>query len=51
MGYRAKTTIKLGEGAGGRGGREEEREGACVHSFDAAVSPPCNQPVNNMSTR
>ena len=35
----------------GKGGGGGEREGACGHSFDAAVPPPCNQPVSNMTTR
>ena len=44
MGFWAK--IKLASLATGW-----EREGACGHSFDAAVLPPCNYPVSNMSTR
>ena len=36
MGSRAKTKIELGDEG------EKEREGACGHSFDAAVPPPCN---------
>ena len=32
----------LGRSGGERGGGGKRREGACGHSFDAAVSPPCN---------
>ena len=34
---------------GERGGGGKRREGACGHSFDAAVSPPCNFTCEIMS--